>query len=149
MLRIFRRATETSTMKDVQVILTTANVVYVDKYFASSEIRTYDLDNTAYIVYTCSSRRSVLHVAQLDSFAGTYKDWASTRENLSSGCANNNGAHKPAHSHTLISAFVIRFLESIISKLATSKITTVATESGLSLSLSKTSKTGFVATRPN
>ena len=36
--------------------------------------------------------------------------------------ANNTGTDQPAHPHSLISAFVIRFLESTISKLATSEI---------------------------
>ena len=36
--------------------------------------------------------------------------------------ANNIGADQPAHSCSLISAFVIRFLESIICKLATGEI---------------------------
>ena len=35
--------------------------------------------------------------------------------------ANNTGADQPAHPRSLISAFVIRLLESSISKLATSK----------------------------
>ena len=48
--------------------------------------------------------------------------WVSTRENLSSGCANNKGAHQPVHPRRLISAIVIRFLESIISKPASSEI---------------------------
>ena len=42
--------------------------------------------------------------------------WAPTRENLSSGV--NKDAEQPAHMH----AFVIRLLESILSKLGTSKI---------------------------
>ena len=45
--------------------------------------------------------------------------WASTRDNLSSGFAKNKGADRPAHPFILISAFVIRLLESIISRLAT------------------------------
>ena len=49
--------------------------------------------------------------------------------------------------------FVIRVLESTISKLATSEITvfylvSVAEETGFSLALLETPKTGFVATRP-
>ena len=36
--------------------------------------------------------------------------------------ANNTGADQPAHSRSLISAFVIHLLESILSKLATSEI---------------------------
>ena len=38
------------------------------------------------------------------------------------GFANNKGADQPAHRHSLISTFVIRLLESIISRFATSKI---------------------------
>ena len=38
------------------------------------------------------------------------------------GFANNTGADQPAHTRSLISAFVIRFLESIICKLAINEI---------------------------
>ena len=41
------------------------------------------------------------------------------------GFANNKGAGQPAHRRSLISAFVIRLLESIISMLATSEISIV------------------------
>ena len=66
---------------------------------------------------------------------------------------NNTGADQPSHRHRLIRAFVIRFLESIISKLATGEISnfslaSVAEKSGLKLALSETPKTGFLATRP-
>ena len=59
-------------------------------------------------------------------------------------------ADQPAHPRRLISAFVIRFLESIISKLGTSEMSiiyldSVAEETGFSLSLSET---GLLATRP-
>ena len=54
---------------------------------------------------------------------------------------------------SLISAFVIRLMESIISRLATGEnsifeLVSVAEQAGLNLTLSETSKTGFVATRP-
>ena len=67
--------------------------------------------------------------------------------------ANNTGTDQPAHLHSLISAFVIHFLESIISKFATSEISIfylvpVAEETGLSLVFSETAKTGFLMTRP-
>ena len=57
---------------------------------------------------------------------------------------------RPAYPSSLISAFVICFLERIISKLATCKVlyiwlVSVAEETGLSLSLSETQKTVFVA----
>ena len=38
------------------------------------------------------------------------------------GFANNTGADQPAHPRSLISAFVIRFWESIICKLASDEI---------------------------
>ena len=38
------------------------------------------------------------------------------------GFANNTGAEQPAHTRGPISAFVIRFLKSIICKLATGEI---------------------------
>ena len=42
--------------------------------------------------------------------------WAPTRENMSSGlvCKRNKGADKPAHRRSLISADVVRLLDSII-----------------------------------
>ena len=57
------------------------------------------------------------------------------------------------HPRSLISAFVIRFLESIIRKLASGEISlfqlvSVAEEAGLNLALSENPKTGFLATRP-
>ena len=48
---------------------------------------------------------------------------------LSSGLVNNKGAEQPAHPHGLISAFVFRLFESIISRLS------VAMETGLSLAM--------------
>ena len=64
--------------------------------------------------------------------------------------ANNIGADQPAHPRSLISAFVIRFLESIISRLATSEIVlvSVAEQAGLNITSSETPKTGFLAARP-
>ena len=56
---------------------------------------------------------------------------------LSSGLVNNKGADQPTHLHSLISALVFRSFESIISRLSEAK------ETGLSLALSKTPKTGL------
>ena len=62
---------------------------------------------------------------------------------------NNNGADQPAHSRSLISTFVVRLMESNMSKHAASKFSTaVAEETRLSFALSETLKTGFVVTRP-
>ena len=43
--------------------------------------------------------------------------WALTQENLALRFANNKGTDKPVHPHSLISAFVIHLLKSIICKL--------------------------------
>ena len=70
------------------------------------------------------------------------------------GGANNKGADQPAHIRSLISTCVIRLLERIISGLATSKnsifkLVPEAEETGLSVALSETQRTSFLATRHN
>ena len=75
------------------------------------------------------------------------------QENLSAGCANNKGADQPAHLCSLISTFVIRLLESTISKLATCEISvfwlvSIAEQATLNLTFSEPPKVGFVAMRP-
>ena len=47
----------------------------------------------------------------------TFEISAWLQENLSSRLVNNKGADQPAHWHSLISAFVIRFLVCVIYKL--------------------------------
>ena len=66
---------------------------------------------------------------------------------------NTEGADQPARPRSLVSAFVIHYLESIVVKLVPCKfllfsLVSVAEETGLSVALSETPKTGFVATRP-
>ena len=80
--------------------------------------------------------------------------WAATQENLSWWFLNNKGADQPAHPRSLISVFVFCLFESIISGHITSEISlfwlvSVAEETGLSLAMWDTPKTGFLATRPN
>ena len=63
--------------------------------------------------------------------------------------ANNKGADQPAHPHSLISAFVIRCLDSKVPLLAIAKISipqlfSSAEQAGLSLNWLKTPKTGFL-----
>ena len=48
--------------------------------------------------------------------------WATSWENLFMAYANNKGADQPAHPRSLISTFVVRFLDSIIPLLAISEI---------------------------
>ena len=72
--------------------------------------------------------------------------WASTPENLE--FANNKGADQPAHPCKLIRVFVNRFLGRSYLNLLQVKCQSVAEEIGLSLVLSQTPKTGFVASRP-
>ena len=63
--------------------------------------------------------------------------------------ANNKGADQPVHLRSLISAFVLRCLDSIIPlvsvfEMSSLYITSVAAQAGLSLTWSQTPKTGFV-----
>ena len=63
--------------------------------------------------------------------------------------ANNKAAGQPAHPRSLISAFVVRSLDSIISLVSISIISTrylasVAAQTSLCLTLSQTPKTGFL-----
>ena len=46
---------------------------------------------------------------------GFFAIWATTQENLSSQLVNNKGADQPVYLRSLIRAFVIGLLESIIS----------------------------------
>ena len=64
--------------------------------------------------------------------------------------ANIKGADKPAHVRSLIGAFVICILESIISKLDTSEISIfqlVSEQAGLGMTWSKIPKRGFLTMR--
>ena len=69
------------------------------------------------------------------------------------GFGNDKDTDQPAHQRSLISAFGIRLLENIITRLATSEISifelvSVAEQSGLNLTSSKTLKTGFLISWP-
>ena len=57
--------------------------------------------------------------------------------------ANNKGADQPAHPHSLISAFVVRCLDSIISRLYSLNFKTVAEQASLSLTWSETPEDKF------
>ena len=70
------------------------------------------------------------------------------------GFVNSKVADQPAHPRRMISAFVIHFLQSIISQPALCEnpivyLVSVDEETGLSLALLETLKTSFVAARSN
>ena len=70
------------------------------------------------------------------------------------GFVNNTGADQPAHPRSLISAFVIRFLKSIICRHDSGEfssfwLVSVAEETDLKFALLDTPKTGFLATHPS
>ena len=65
--------------------------------------------------------------------------------------ANNKGADQPAHPRSLISAFVVRCLYSIIplvsiSDISSLSLASVAAQACLSLTWSQTPKAGFLVT---
>ena len=79
---------------------------------------------------------------------------ATSWENLFMPYANNKGADQPARPRSLISAFVVRYLDSIIPLVSISEISSlclasVAAQTGLSLPWLQTPKTGFLVTRLN
>ena len=63
-------------------------------------------------------------------------------------CANNKGTDQPAHPRSLISAFVVRCLDSIsldsIAKMSRLQLVSVALQAGLYLAWLETLKTCFV-----
>ena len=72
------------------------------------------------------------------------------KEKMYSGFVNTKGANKPAPPLSLIRAFIIRLLESIVSQLAVSDnyiflLVFVAEQAGLCITLSLILKTGFLA----
>ena len=87
--------------------------------------------------------------------------WATSWENLFMPYANSKGADQPAHPRSLISTFVVRCLDSMVSLVSILAISWLQLPSlaeqtglsylventGLSLTWSKTPKTGFLVTR--
>ena len=76
-----------------------------------------------------------------------------SQENLALLHVNKKSADQPAHLHSLISTFVIRYLESIGANHAPCKISIfqlvyVAEQLGLSLTLLESLKTGFLMSMP-
>ena len=71
-----------------------------------------------------------------------------TKPSCLQGFANNKGTEQPAHPRRLISAFVIYHISTCFKRRFNFLQVSVAEETGLSLALSETLKTGFVATRP-
>ena len=54
-----------------------------------------------------------------------YIIWATSWENLFVPCANNKNADQPAHLRSLISAFIVRCLDSMIYLLAITEISSL------------------------
>ena len=69
--------------------------------------------------------KSVSRIVQTFLSNGVY-NWATSWENLTLPYANNKGADQPAHLCSLISAFVIHCLDSIISVISICKISSLA-----------------------
>ena len=104
------------------------------------QIGKQDTDQTRLFVKACLSK-----------YYGSLK-WATSRENLFLPYANNKGADQLAHPRSLISTFVVRCRDSIISLVSISKISnlklaSVAVQAGLNFTWSETPKTGFLVTR--
>ena len=75
--------------------------------------------------------------------------WAMSWENLFLPYANNKGTYQPVHPCSLVSAFVVRCLDSIlplvsISEMSSLCLVSVTAQAGLSTPWSETLKTGFL-----
>ena len=86
------------------------------------------------------------------AFEWAFLKRATSWENLLMPYANNKGADQPAHPRSLISAFVVRCLDSLIFPVSISEISSlylasVAAQAGLCLTWSQTPKTDFLMTR--
>ena len=82
-------------------------------------------------------------------------NWTATAKKLSSVICNNKGTDQPAHPRSLISNFVVCFLDESYVHLLREKFQFLATcvaclakETGLKLALLETQKTGFLASWP-
>ena len=71
-----------------------------------------------------------------------------TREKLTLLYVNTKGPDQPALPHSLISAFVIRYLDSNLINVLHTKLVYVAEKAVLSLARSETPKSCFLALRP-
>ena len=83
----------------------------------------------------------------------TTSSFESQHEKICLRVCEQQGADQPVHLQSLVSAFVILLLESIISRLRTSAISifylvSVAEQAGLNLTLPETLKTCFVVSQP-
>ena len=85
---------------------------------AAVEIVSFMALNILIVEYFCIDYNKI----QIYVGCCTCNNLATSRETHLQGFANNTGADQPAHPRSLISAFVFRFLESIICKLATGTI---------------------------
>ena len=108
----------------------------------------------AYVISTIFSwaGSNYHHIITFNLFGST---WATSWENLFMPYANNKGADQPAHPRSLINAFVVRCLDSIMPLVSISEISilwlvSVAEQAGLCLTCwSQTPKTGFLVMRLN
>ena len=73
-------------------------------------------------MYNVTSPRSLISLVNSVPYIAFWGTSKMGKKTGLQGFVNNKGADQPAHPHRLISAFVIRFLESTISKLASSEI---------------------------
>ena len=109
------------------------------------------LPKTGFLVYWALTGYSCIWGQTQTSHVCPGAIWATSWENLFMPYTNNKGADQPAHPRSLISAFVVRCLDSIIPLLAKSKISrlqlvSVAEQVGLCPTWSQTPKTGFLMT---
>ena len=125
---------------------------FEDKQYPPKVIFCLDLHNVHVSIVETSNWGNGFLTFIIGFWQNVFIKWATSWENLFMPYANNKGADQPAHLHSLISTFVVRCLDSIISLDSISEISrpwlvSSAEQAGLSLNWLRTPKTGFLVTR--
>ena len=135
------------------------NLVVVDLFKYSLVSTCFHIQSRKNLHYSISDKKVHLTPLQRNESVqfvrmeeSTKHIWATSWETLFMPYANNKGTDQPAHLRSLISAFVVCCLDSIIPlvsicELSSLYLVSVAAQAGLSLLWSQTPKTGFLMTR--
>ena len=124
--------------------------------YGKKKILGYNIEYFKYCTFLNLEIVQIWSLRYIDSFKYfmflLHHMWATSWKNLFVPYVNNKGTDQPVHLHSLISTFVFPCLDSMISLVSISEISSlylasVAEQAGLSLNWSQTRKTGFLMTR--
>ena len=120
-----RRTVVTRVLEAVQALALCHNVTPVYEDREDYDMTEADQQSQQTVVYQASSPDEVTENSSWVLWAFktvSFIKWATSWENLFMPYANNKGTDQPVHPHSLISAFVVCCLDSIIPLLAIAEI---------------------------